>query len=254
MVEQSAAARGGTRRRRRRLGGLWKRLAESRPVQLLAGNGLAFYVRFVRLTSRVVALEGPQRDNGIRFDGPVIIVSWHGQNFLMPALRHGDFRVFQLVSRHHDGEVIAIALRRLGIETIRGSAARERGQVIQRGGISGFLKLKSALKSGASVSLTADISRGEARRAGVGVVTLARVTGAPLVPVAIASSRKIVANSWDRAVFNLPFSRIAGVSGAPIHVPHDATDTDIEEARQRVEDELNRVWRRANELVERRPR
>ena len=90
-----------------------------------------------------------------------------------------------------------------------------------------------------------------ARVAGMGVVKLAQFSGRPIYPVALATSRRIVLDNWDRTVINLPFSRIGGVAGNPIPVPRDADAQTLEAARQMVEDELNRITARANAIADR---
>ena len=51
---------------------------------------------------------------------------------------------------------------------------------------------------------------------------------------------------------NLPFSRGAVVLGDPIRVDADADDDALRAARQRLEDELNRVTARAYDIVDQR--
>ena len=46
-----------------------------------------------------------------------------------------------------------------------------------------------ALKDGYSIVMTADVPPGPARSAGIGIVTMARLSGRPIVPVASATSR-----------------------------------------------------------------
>ena len=108
--------------------------------------------------------------------------------------------------------------KKLGVEAR--SAARPRATrraMMEKGGMVGFLEMKAALEEGACVSMTADISNLAARRAGLGIVTLARASGRPIVPIAYATSRRIDVKSWDRATINLPFSRAVVAVGEPVH-------------------------------------
>ena len=42
----------------------------------------------------------------------------------------------------------------------------------------------------------------------MGIVTLARLSGRPIVPVALATSRrKVLEKTWDKTTINLPFGR-----------------------------------------------
>ena len=63
--------------------------------------------------------------------------------------------------------------------------------------------------------MTADVPPGPARRAGEGIVTLARLSGRPIVPFAVATSRFIAFPTWSRMTLNLPFSKMAYVHRRP---------------------------------------
>ena len=85
-----------------------------------------------------------------------------------------------------------------------------------------------ALREGRSVAMTADVPGGEARRAGLGVVMVARQSGRPILPVAIATSRYIAFNTWSRMTINLPWSDLGFAIGEPVHVPRDVDTADLE--------------------------
>ena len=106
-----------------------------------------------------------------------------------------------------------------------------------------------ALERGVTVALTADVPK-VARKAGLGIVMLAKQSGRPIVPVAIATRRRIDLKSWDKASVNLPFSKGAVVAGHPIWVPADADAAALEVWRQRVEAEMNRATERAYAIAE----
>jgi lysophospholipid acyltransferase (LPLAT)-like uncharacterized protein len=83
----------------------------------------------------------------------------------------------------------------------------------------------------------------------MGIVTLAQISGRPIVPVAVVTSRRIDFKSWDRASLGLPFGRGAMVLGEPVGVPRDADAATLEQARRTVEQGLDRVHERAYALV-----
>ena len=87
-------------------------------VQKAIGIMGAEYLRFVWKTSRG-SIEPPDAYERIERDLPIIIAMWHGQHFLMPFVKKPHHRGKVLISRHRDGEINAIAAKRLGIETIR---------------------------------------------------------------------------------------------------------------------------------------
>jgi lysophospholipid acyltransferase (LPLAT)-like uncharacterized protein len=230
---------------------LGTRLLRRPGVQATVGAGVAAWLRFVNRTSPL-AFDPP--DAYARYVGlaPVIFTMWHGQHFMLPFARLFEFDVRVLISRHHDGEINAIVAERLGVGTIRGSGGRDPSRMIEKGGIAGFVEMKAALEQGACVAMTADISNLAPRRAGLGIVSLARATGRAIVPLAYATSRRFDVKSWDRATLNLPFSRAACAVAEPVIVPADAGSADLEMKRRAVEDALNAATRRAYDIVDRR--
>ena len=86
-------------------------------------------------------------------------------------------------------------------------------------------------------------------RASEGVVAAARLSGAAIIPVCCAASRRKVLQSWDRFQIPLPFCRGEYRWGEPIRVPRDADKTQIEAARQQVEDALMAITCAADDAV-----
>ena len=97
--------------------------------------------------------------------------------------------------------------------------------------------------------MTADVPPGPARRAGIGIVMMARLSGRPIVPCAAATSRFRALNTWSRMTINLPGSKLAYVAGDPIWVAPDAGEAELEFARQQLERALNAATARAYEIV-----
>ena len=65
------------------------------------------------------------------------------------------------------------------------------------------------------------------------------LSGRPIVPVAVASSRYLTLNTQNRYTINFPFSRLGVVAGVPIFIPRGAHAADLELLRGRVEGALN---------------
>jgi len=74
---------------------------------------------------------------------------------------------------------------------------------------------------------------------------LARESGRPIMPFAMATSRFVRLHNWDRTTINLPFGRGALVGGEIIIVPPDADAETMEDLRARLEATLNDATRRA---------
>lgn len=226
----------------------WKRLGQQRWVQVTAGTLAAEYLRLVHKTTSYI-IDPPDGYARIDAEMPAILTMWHGQHFMAPFARRPGDRGKVLVGRHRDAEINAIAAERLGVGTIRGSGDVG-GEFMRKGGLGAFQQLLETLQAGDSVGLTADVPK-ISRRVGRGIVMLARESGRPIFPVALATSRRYVLSNWDRTTINLPFSRGAAICGEPVRVPADADGETLERYRKEVEDKLNAATARAYAIADR---
>jgi lysophospholipid acyltransferase (LPLAT)-like uncharacterized protein len=67
---------------------------------------------------------------------------------------------------------------------------------------------------------------------------VAKLSGAPLIPVVTSSKNHWVTRSWDAAQLPRPFTRVAIRFGAPVRVPQDATPEVMETQRLEIERRL----------------
>jgi lysophospholipid acyltransferase (LPLAT)-like uncharacterized protein len=223
-----------------------RKLSRAGWVQQTAGFLAAEFLRLVWLTNRFT-MEPNDVYERLEPDMPVIVAFWHGQHFMMPFLKRKKYPAKVLVSRHRDGEINAIAAERLDVGTVRGSG--DHGAAFHRkGGVGAFKNMVRALDQKFNMALTADVPK-VSRKAGLGIIMLARESGRPIVPVAIATSRFNRLNNWDRSVIHLPFGRGVMMGGDLIRVPPDADSATMETLRQQLEGELNALTRRAYAYV-----
>lgn len=213
----------------------------------LAGGTIAGLIGLVERTSRIVYDPPDLKERAGGFH-PAIVAVWHGQFMLTSGFRPTpDTKVSAMVARHGDAELIGAAMSQLGVDLIRGAGAGSRRK--DRGGAYALRQAVRALNDGASVVMTADVPPGPARRAGIGIITLARLSGRPILPVASASSRFLALNTWSRMTINLPFSTVAYAMGNPIHVAPDADEAAMEAARVELERAMNAATERAYSLA-----
>jgi lysophospholipid acyltransferase (LPLAT)-like uncharacterized protein len=222
---------------------LLRNLLRSSWVQRAVGFLAAEYLRLVWLTNKF-SYEPAAVYDLVEPIQPAIFAFWHGQHFLTPFIKTKDsHRAKVLISRHRDGEFNAIAAERLGIGTIRGSG--DHGSAFHRkGGVGAFKEMVRALAEGYNVASTADVPK-RSRVAGMGIIMLARESGRPILPLAMATSRFIRLNNWDGTTINLPFGRGALVGIDAVHVPPDADAETMEKLRLQVETYLNEATRLA---------
>ncbi|MGE0628991.1 MAG: glycosyltransferase N-terminal domain-containing protein [Hyphomicrobiaceae bacterium] len=212
----------------------------------MCGRSIARYVDFVHRTSRL-ATEPTDVAAFLAVHQPAIIAVWHGQFLLAPKVKPLDVPLAIMLARHGDAELFANALARFNTTLIRGAGAGVRRK--DRGGAYALRAALRTLEEGVFVGMTADVPPGPARRAGAGIVTLAKLSGRPIIPLAVASSRYHAFRTWSRMTLNLPFGTLGGVFGTPIHVPRDASPEEMELARQAVENGLDEATTRAYQLA-----
>ncbi|MCJ8143461.1 lysophospholipid acyltransferase family protein [Ancylobacter sp. A5.8] len=225
---------------------MWRRMRTSRKLRTALGRSMAAYLRFVWRSSRVV-MEPADLYDLAEVQLPMILTFWHGQHFLTPFLVKPHHKAKVMISRSKDAEVNAIAAEALGIGTIRGSGAQGRN-FHQKGGLNATMEMIRSLEEGCNVAMTADVPK-ISRVAGLGVITIAKHSGRPIYPVAIATRNRILARSWDRAAIHLPFGKAAVVAGDGVRVAADAGPEELEAARRELQRQLEVATTRAEELV-----
>ncbi len=209
---------------------------DSRLIDRVLGAGIAGYIGLVERSSTPPPMMHDYA-KPLLANHPMIFAMWHGQFMMLPTMAQFGIPTKAMLALHKDAESLAHALSRYGIELIRGAGASAKGK--DRGGTNAFRAAVRALEEGFSVAMTADVPPGPARRAGHGIVTLAKVSGRPILPVAICSSRYVSLPTWSRMTINLPGSQLGGSFGTPVHVPADSTPEMLEALRREVETQLN---------------
>ncbi len=225
----------------------------------LGGKTLARYIRLVGATAKWQA-EPSDYMSHLLAHHPAILTGWHGQFLLHPLLyARGitnkiipeevlqEVPVRAMVARHHSADFIAATMEEFGVAVIRGGGAGHRKKDV--GGASALKQAVSALKKNSSVFLTADVPPGPPRRCGTGIIALARLSGRPIMPIAVVTRRFLSLDTWSRFTLNLPFSPLAICVGDPIFVPEDVDEDQIPYWRNRLDTALEELHRRAYALV-----
>ncbi len=173
---------------------------------------------------------GQHHVTGLKQAGtPVIFVFWHGR--LLPLVHvHRSEGTVVLVSEHRDGEYAAALLDDFGFETVRGSSTR--------GGVRGLKGLIRAARNGLDLAITPDGPRGPNRELKLGALTVARITGLPLVPLGVGVTSAWHARSWDELIVPKPFSTVRVAYGRPSFVPRHADQAELDEVAGSLESEM----------------
>jgi lysophospholipid acyltransferase (LPLAT)-like uncharacterized protein len=171
---------------------------------------------------------------------PVIFCIWH--NRLATCVKVLDVHrrphnsgagMAALISASKDGAFLARILEWFRVQPVRGSSSRRGAQAL--------LELTTWAERGYDLTLTPDGPRGPCYQIQDGIMSLAQLTGLPIVPAALNLNWKISVKSWDRFQIPLPFARCEVCVGKPIRVPQNASDAEREELRRQLEAELRAI-------------
>jgi lysophospholipid acyltransferase (LPLAT)-like uncharacterized protein len=174
--------------------------------------------------------------------GPAIYAIWHNRLALslIAYYRYGQPRnrtagMAAMVSASRDGAFLAAILECFKVQPVRGSSSRRGPQAL--------LELTSWAGRGYDLAITPDGPRGPCYVVQEGVMSLAQVTGLPILPFSYHLNWKIRPKSWDRFQIPLPFSRCEMIVVEPIRIPREAADAEREALRQRLEQVLRSISR-----------
>jgi lysophospholipid acyltransferase (LPLAT)-like uncharacterized protein len=169
---------------------------------------------------------------------PFLFMPWHGR--LLPlSWLHRRQGIVGLVSRSADGEYIARVLRVWGYDVVRGSSSR--------GGDVAFRELVRLIRSGRTIAITPDGPRGPKERIKPGIVQLAQLSGAPILPMAGGADRAWWFESWDRFLVPKPFARIRVAYADPVFVPRQADAAQVAEMTARLERIMGQLMERVDD-------
>jgi lysophospholipid acyltransferase (LPLAT)-like uncharacterized protein len=218
--------------------GFTKKLLRSDSGLRLAGWLVQLYIRLVYRTGRWT-VEGAAFPHAVHDAGKGFILAfWHGRLLMMPMAWQGLAPMHMLISQHTDGRLIAGAVRYFNIDSVTGSTTD--------GGSAAVRAMVRWLRSGDCVGITPDAPEGPAMRANRGLVAVARLAGAPVVPLVYATRRRRILGSWDQFHLPLPFSRGIFIWGEPITAAADLDEAGMENCRVLIEQRLNTLTSEAD--------
>jgi len=138
-----------------------------------------------------------------------------------------------MISASRDGAFLSAIFEGFNVEPVRGSSSRRGPQAL--------LELTTWAQRGYDLAITPMAHAGRATHHQPGIMSLAQVTGLPVIPVSYNLNWKIRAGSWDRFQIPLPVRTCDVVVGKPILVPREATDEQRAELRQKLERTLREI-------------
>jgi len=179
-------------------------------------------------------------------DTPCLFATWHAPQIAFYCFKDL-VKLNVLISSSNDGEIIARATEKIGINTIRGSKGR--------GGAQATFKIIEKLEQGESVGITVDGPKGPRNIVKKGIINIAKLSQVPIVPMVWNSNawNFLKLPTWDEFTCPVGFIKLLLLFGEPIYVPADITEEEVEIYRQKVETGLleidKRIKKDFNELL-----
>jgi lysophospholipid acyltransferase (LPLAT)-like uncharacterized protein len=163
----------------------------------------------------------------------VIYTLWHGR--LLPLTYfHRSQNIATLISQSSDGEYIARVVERWGYTAVRGSSSRGGGAALRE-----MVKLARTKRS---LAITPDGPRGPRQKLKPGVLTLAQLTGLPMIPMSASATRAWWVDArWDLFLVPQPLSKVFIRYAEPVYVPRDLSEGQLNELGADVEATLTRL-------------
>jgi lysophospholipid acyltransferase (LPLAT)-like uncharacterized protein len=213
----------------------------SRFLNQIAGATLG---GFTRLLASSVKFEMHMEDPAwypLAADCPrtYIVSTWH-DTMLLPIMLRRTIRektpanrMVTLVSQHQDGSFLTYAMKYFDLGTVRGST--------NRGGTAALRTLiEEARKQ--HICMTPDGPRGPRRVISPGIIALASLSQVPIIPCLFAASRYWrIKGSWTDLILPKPYSATHGVIGQPLLVPKSLSRDGIEQFRQQLQGEMDKL-------------
>jgi lysophospholipid acyltransferase (LPLAT)-like uncharacterized protein len=185
-----------------------------RGSKILSGS-LGAAIALLRATLRVELLHREYFTDLRNRRVPILFSLWHGRMFL-PIDAHRREGIVTMASKSADGDIITGWLEGNGYVVVRGSTSR--------GGSEALRRMVHHVRAGRNVALTVDGPKGPPHVVQPGVVRLAQLTGAWILPISFSSSSPAFFRSWDRYLVPKPFSRNFVSYGQPFPIGPEVPD------------------------------
>ena len=199
-----------------------------------------YFLRLYLSLLRVKVVGEDEARRSFEKKGRIIAAVWH-QRFL-PALAYvTKFRSFKpivMISRSRDGELVAGIAERLGLIPVRGSSTE--------GGREALLAIARELRKHPGLIHIVDGPTGPKGVVKPGLIAIAQVSGAVILPVIVSADRAWIMRSWDQFLVPKPFSQVIIRWGEPFFVERTLKREEFEKTRLEIEKKLRDAYGEAD--------
>ncbi|MDC0073765.1 lysophospholipid acyltransferase family protein [Alphaproteobacteria bacterium] len=216
-----------------------KKLVKSKFIKIILCYLTSQYIKFVYSTSKWTHLNFETPNNLIKEKRPFIVAFWHGRLLMLTCVWKSENPLNLLISRHNDGELIALTVKHLGLKTIRGSTNKKGAEAIR-------IIIKKVRK-GEWIGISPDGPHGPRMQSSEGIAQISRLTKTPIIPLTYSTTKMKVLNSWDRFIIPFPFAKGIFIWGEIIEPPIKNNNEAIQSTLQKIDNELIKLCKFADE-------
>ena len=210
-----------------------KKIGKTLVGQKIIGFLIFLITKFVFCSIKWDCIDKKTKDLIFKNKRSYIFCCWHNRLFLGPYFLPKDIIINALQSSHSDGMMTAVIFKLIKFNIIFGSS--------MKGGAKAFIKMVKSINRGESIAITPDGPKGPKEKVKDGIIKLAQVTGAPIVPLVWNTKKSKTITSWDNFLIPYPFSRGLYLFGKPIYINRNLSETNFYKKKIKVEKEINNL-------------
>ncbi|CUH45396.1 lysophospholipid acyltransferase family protein [Ruegeria atlantica] len=226
-----------------------KKIADSEAVLNWAARRIASYIRIVNRNTKWQRIGYEELDQLAEQGEPVIVVLWHQRLAQSPYFFPLDKgRICSITSSARAGSMVGRVQKLFGMDTIAMASKHKSNVAVSR-------EVFGKIKKGISIGIAADGPRGPERVLSTVPLVWARTSGKRIFGITYSAQYGSEAGTWDRLLMPRPW-RNKGVFLCrewTETVPRKASEEQIEELRQSLEQHMNDITAEADRMVGREP-
>jgi len=215
-----------------------KKIFKNKYSQIFLGWIISIYLRICFQTSLWFTKNSEIVEDLINEDKSLIVCFWHNRLLMAVFCWNSEKPFKMLISGHSDGRIISEAVSHLGIETIRGSARKEK--------LSSLKKIVTLIENNNILGFTPDGPRGPNEEVKDGFMSLLKKTNVTVLPLSYSAKFKIRLKTWDEFIFVPPLNKFVAVWGNPFKFDKKKT---CKENKKILEKEMKRITMLSDNLT-----
>ena len=218
-----------------------KRFSKTQIGQKFIGSLFFIITKLIYISISWKSINNSQKITLFKDENSYIFCCWHNKLFLGPHLLPRNKVINALQSSHSDGMITSVAFKYLGMKVILGSSFK--------GGLKAFRKMVKCIKTGESIAITPDGPRGPKEKVKDGVIKLAQITNAPIIPLVWSTKKYKKIKSWDEFIIPFPFTKGLYIFGEPMYINKKLNKKEFELTKLKIEKEMKRLTLLADQSI-----